>query len=116
MEVLADVLQVVLGIAFLGSGGSKVLATRMQVENFTIYRYPQWFRSVTGLVELIGAVAMLVGLLVDEVAVFAGLWLAVIMAGAIYTDLFRRGRTLYAVAPAILLALSLTVALIHLTA
>ncbi|HXK33198.1 MAG TPA: DoxX family protein [Dehalococcoidia bacterium] len=109
METAAAVLQVILAFVFLGAGGSKVLGVRMQVDNFNVYGYPQWFRVVTGLVELTGAAAMLVGLLVDEVAVFGGVWLGVTMVGAVYTDLFRRGSAAYAVAPAILLVLALAV-------
>ncbi len=55
----------------------------MHVNNFTRLQLPQWFRVVTGTVQLIGAAGLAVGYFYSHWAMIAGLWLAVTMAGAI---------------------------------
>ncbi|MDO8715852.1 MAG: DoxX family protein [Dehalococcoidales bacterium] len=104
------VLQVLLGVVFIFSGVSNILGTKMMVDNFNRYRYPQWFRLVTGAVAVVGAVGMVIGIWIEEVAIGAGLWLSAMMIGAIYTDLFRgRQGASRAIPPAVLLAMAVTV-------
>lgn len=115
MIIAAIVLQSLLALVFLMSGGIKLLGVQMQVDNFKRYGYPQWFRLVTGAVEMTGAVGMIVGVWVDQVAIAAGFWLTATMIGAVYTDLFRRGSAppSRAAAPAVLLALAVAVAVLQ---
>jgi len=72
MEIAAGIVQVLLGLLFAFSGGSKVAGMRMQIDNFNRYGYPQWFRVFTGIVELAGAAGMVVGLFAEEVAIDLG--------------------------------------------
>ena len=115
MAVVAIALQSLLALVFLMAGGTKLLGIQMQVENFKRYGYPQWFRLVTGAVEVTGAVGMVVGVWVGQVAIAAGFWLGITMIGAVYTDLFRRGSAppSGAAAPAVLLALAVAVAVLR---
>ncbi len=113
MVVSAIVLQGLLSLAFVMSGGTKLAGIKMQVDNFNLYRYPQWFRLVTGAVEVTGAAGMVVGIWVDEVAIAAGFWLAATMIGAVYTDLFRKRSLASASAPAVLLVLAVVVAVLR---
>ena len=46
---------ILLGLAFLGAGGSKLAGAQMHVENFARWGYPAWFQYVTGLIEVLGA-------------------------------------------------------------
>lgn len=55
-------LQAALGLVGLGVGGAKVTHREDQVEDFQRFGYPQWFRIVTGLVEIGAGIGLLVGL------------------------------------------------------
>ncbi|HXG36788.1 MAG TPA: DoxX family protein [Dehalococcoidia bacterium] len=107
MTIAASVIQGLLAFVFVGSGMTKLVGTRMQIENFDRYGYPQWFRLVT---EVAGAAGMLIGIWAPEAAIAAGFWLAATMVGAFYTDLFRMGSLVRTLPPLVLLALALTVA------
>ena len=109
MAITAIVIQSLLALAFLISGVTKVMGTNMQVENFEKWRYPQWFRVVTGLVEVVGATGLIFGFWFPMVAVAAAILLMATMIGALYTDLFRGDRP-KAVVPATLLSMVVVVA------
>lgn len=108
METAATIIQVVLALVFLGAGGSKLAGAQMQVANFQRYGYPQGFRLVTGAVEVIGAAGMVAGLVMEEIAVAAGVWLAVTMVAAAYTDA-RHSPPAMVAAPLVLLGLNVAV-------
>jgi len=112
MEIAAGILQVLLGLLFAFSGGSKVAGMRMQVANFDRYGYPQWFRVVTGLVELAGAAGMVVGLFAEEAAIAAGVLLGVTMVGAAYTDM-RKSAPLTVIPPLVLLGVCAAVVILR---
>jgi uncharacterized membrane protein YphA (DoxX/SURF4 family) len=114
MDTAATIIQVLLAVVFLGAGGSKLAGAQMQVANFQRYGYPQGFRLVTGAVEVIGAAGMIAGIFADEIAVAAGLWLAVTMVGAAYTDA-RHSPPAMVAAPLLLLVLSLSVVVLRLS-
>ena len=61
MEILAYVLQGLLAIMFLMAGIGKITGSKMHMEGFKQWRLPQWFRVVTGIVEFVGAVALIIG-------------------------------------------------------
>ncbi len=105
MDILSIVLQFVLGFVFLLAGVTKVFGSKMHRESFEHWRLPQWFRVVTGLVEVIGAVAMFVGIWTISWAVFAGAWLAIIMFVGIFVHI-RVKDTFQQILPAIILFLS----------
>lgn len=81
------VLQVALAALFLFSGASKLVGAPAMVALFDAIGVGQWFRYVTGLIEVVSAGA----LLVPALAPFAALLLASTMAGAIATHLFVVG-------------------------
>jgi putative oxidoreductase len=83
VDVVAIVLEALLGLLFLMSGVGKMIGPKMIVENFKKWRLPQWFRGVTGLVELVGAIAMIIGIWEPSWAAAAGLWLGITMFVAI---------------------------------
>ena len=113
MDTTATVLQIILGAVFILSGGLKVAGIPMQVENFRRYGYPQWFRSFTGLVEVVGALGMFIGLAVDEIAVAGAAILAVTMVGAFITDLLHSPRFMV-IPPVVFLVMSVIVGLVRL--
>jgi len=80
-------LQVGLAALFLFAGGSKIAGAPAMVALFDAIGVGQWFRYVTGLIEVVSAVA----LLVPPFAPFGALLLASTMVGAIVTHLFIVG-------------------------
>ncbi|HEY2150261.1 MAG TPA: DoxX family protein [Vicinamibacterales bacterium] len=91
------VVQIALAGMFLLAGGSKLLGAPAMVTLFTTIGIGQWFRYVTGLIEVGAALA----LLVPSIAVFGALALVPTMIGAVAAELFIVGDS--AVPPAVLL-------------
>ena len=89
--------QLALAAMFLLAGGSKLLGVPAMVALFDAIGIGQWFRYVTGLIEVGSAIA----LLVPSIAVFGALTLVATMVGAIATHLFIVGGS--PAVPAILL-------------
>ena len=88
---------VLLTLAFLASGGSKLASVPMHVANFARWGYPSWFLYVTGTLEALGAI----GLWVRPVRVYASLGLVGVMIGALITHL-THGEAPMIVAPLVL--------------
>ncbi len=63
MSILIIVVQVVLGLLFVLIGSMTVAGRKMFVENFRRFGYPQWFRIVTGSLEVLGGLGLLIGML-----------------------------------------------------
>ena len=97
------VLRVVVGLAFLAAGGSKLAGAPAMVAMFAKIGFGQWFRILTGLLEVAGAI----GLLVPRFAVYAASMLAVVMVGAIGFHLTTLGGN--PVPPIILLLLAILI-------
>ncbi len=101
-------LSVLLGLAFLGSGGSKLAGAQMHVDNFARWGYPPWFQYVTGLVEVAAGV-----LIVLPATRFCGAALLVCtMLGGVATHVMA-GEGSQVGATALLLCLSAIVAWTH---
>jgi len=79
----AWIVQGLLAAAFLAAGGAKLAGVPMMVQIFDQIGMGQWFRVVTGLVEVIGAVA----LVVPGFAALGAAWLGATMFFAVLTDL-----------------------------
>ena len=80
-------LQLALAGMFLLAGSSKLLGAAEMVALFDAIGVGQWFRYVTGLIEVSSAIA----LLVPSLAVFGALALLATMLGAVATHLFIVG-------------------------
>ena len=79
--------QIALAGMFLLAGGSKLLGAPAMVGLFDAIGIGQWFRYLTGLIEVGSAIA----LLVPSLAVFGALALVPTMIGAVVTHLFIVG-------------------------
>src|ERR1700693_2214535 len=77
-------LQGVIAAAFLAAGLAKLAGVPFMVDLFAQIGLGQWCRVVTGVVEVTGAVA----LLVPGLASVGALWLGGTMVGAVATHLF----------------------------
>jgi putative oxidoreductase len=83
LNVTCWVLQGLAAFVFLAASGSKLAAAPAMVEMFAKLGAGQWFRYLTGALEVIGAVA----LLVPRAAFYGAVLLATVMVGAIVTHL-----------------------------
>ena len=79
--------QIALAGMFVLAGSSKLLGAPAMVGLFDAIGIGQWFRYLTGLIEVSSALA----LLVPSIAVFGALALVATMVGAIATHLFIVG-------------------------
>jgi uncharacterized membrane protein YphA (DoxX/SURF4 family) len=77
------ILQVAVAFAFLAAGGSKLAGAEQMIAMFDKIGLGQWFRYVTGLLEIGGAI----GLFVPRYAFHAAVTLMLIMARAIFVHL-----------------------------
>jgi putative oxidoreductase len=87
MDILAIVLQSLLALMFLMAGLGKVTGSKMHVEAFNHWRLPQWFRVVTGIVELVGAAALIFGFWEHSWAAAGALLLGVTAIGGVLTHI-----------------------------
>lgn len=92
------VIRLLLVLAFGAAGAAKLAGAAQMVQIFEHIGIGQWFRYVTGLVEVAGAVL----LLIPGAAFFGGVLLAVTMLFGIATHLFVIGGN---PVPALVLAL-----------
>ena len=97
-------MQVVLAGVFLLAGGSKLAGAAAMVALFEAIGVGQWFRYVTGGIEVVSAVA----LLVPSLAPFGAVALIATMVGAVTTHLFIIGGS--PAVPVLLLLGSLVIA------
>lgn len=87
MEIVTYILQGILALMFLMAGFGKIIGSKMHVEAFKHWRLPQWFRIVTGIVELAGAVLLIVGYWAPISAMAGALLLAITGVGGILTHI-----------------------------
>ena len=105
-NILAWILAVLLAVVFLLAGGVKVLGSRAMIQEFTQIGAGQWFRYVTGVLEVSGAI----GVLIPKYRFGAALQLAAVMAGATAVNIWVLHTGPLARLTAVLLALSLVLA------
>jgi len=103
-SAIAWTLQIVCAVMFLFAGGSKLAGAPMMVQTFDAIGVGQWFRYVTGAIEVTSAVL----LLVPSLAFFGALALAATMVGAVVTHVFVVGGS--PAVPIVLLAATGTIA------
>ncbi len=78
------ILQAVVAAAFFAAGAAKIAALPYMVHLFAQIGLGQWFRVVTGIVEIVGAFA----LVTPRLAPIGGLWLGATMFFAVLTHAF----------------------------
>jgi len=98
------ILSGLVALAFLGAGGAKLAGAAAMVELFGKVGRGQWFRYLTGLLEVAGAI----GLLIPRYAFYAAGLLAIVMVGAIIAHVTALGT--FPAVPVVLLILSGTIA------
>lgn len=76
-------LQLALAYTFFRAGYAKMVGDALMVQIFDLIGFGQWFRYVSGVVELTGAVLILL----PRVSVLGGLWLMATMFVAVLINL-----------------------------
>jgi putative oxidoreductase len=109
MSILIIILQVVLGLLFLAIGSMTVAGRKMFVENFQHFGYPQWFRVVTGSLEVLGGLGLLIGIWLPWLAALASTGLILVMLGAVFTEVRTREPLQKIVLPIVMGVLSIVV-------
>ncbi len=101
MKIVTWIITGLLALAFLGAGAAKLTGQPMMSQEFTIFGLPLWFMYLTGTLEVIAAVLVLIP---RFAAVGAGL-IVCIMVGALFFHL-SHGQLKMIGAPVVLLALA----------
>ena len=96
-----NILALLLALAFLGAGGSKLAGDAMHVANFDRWGYPSWFMYVTGLIEVVAALLILL----PKTRFYGAALLVPTMIGAILTHIVGGDGLDTIIAPLVLLAL-----------
>lgn len=100
-------LQGLLAVFFAFAGINKFFGLQQEmVDNFARLGVGVWFRYLVGVLELVGAI----GLLIPRLSGLAAMWLAGVMVGAIFTHLLFQPPAYYAVFPAVLVLLFVLIA------
>ena len=97
-------LRALLTLVFIGAGGAKLAGAPMMIESFEAVGFGQWFRYVTGVIEVVGAAS----LWWPNRQIFGASLLGGTMVGAVLTHWFIIGPS---AVPAIILGLMCTAVL-----
>lgn len=101
---ISNVLQIILIVLFSLLSLQKMFGAKLQVDIFRQLDLPQWFRTVTGVVQCVGAIGLFIGIWIPWAAAGAGAWLAITMLGAVAAH-FRVKDPIGKAMPATVLAL-----------
>ncbi|GMK36989.1 hypothetical protein PCCS19_00420 [Paenibacillus sp. CCS19] len=104
MAIVFVILQSFLLVAMGFGGAGKIAGSKNWVDIFDSLKLPQWFRVVTGVVQLAGAAGLVIGYWNKEVAVWAGLLLAFTMFVGFLSH-FRVKHSVGQAVPALILTL-----------
>ncbi|WP_211748553.1 DoxX family protein [Paenibacillus sp. Marseille-Q4541] len=88
--MLATVLQIVVGVAFIMLGISKFTSKEIDAR-YKSFGLPEWFRHVLGIIEILGAVLLFIGTWNFLLGAVGAFFLAIIMASAIIMQ-FKLGK------------------------
>ena len=110
MKWITRIFQAILIIAFLLSGFVKLSGNDQMLHDFKeVYGYSKGMMYTIGSFEVLGAIGLLVGYWKSNIAKLASTGLAIIMVGAVFTHLNAGQGMSVAMAPLILLVLTLIV-------
>ena len=110
MSIPIMIVQIILGLLFVGIGSMTIAGRKMFVENFRHFGYPQWFRVVTGSLEVLGGIGLLIGIWLPWLAALASAGLTLVMLGAVFTQVRTRESLQKIVLPIVMGVLAIVVA------
>ena len=93
------IMSLVIALVFFASGSAKLAGLEFEISAFERWGYPLWFMYITGLLEVTGAIT----LLIQRVSALAALGLSAVMMGAVATHLIHSEWAMLVVASMILI-------------
>jgi putative oxidoreductase len=87
MTVLAWILQGILAALMIMAGTGKVMGSKMHVEGFKAWKLPQWFRVLTGVIELGAAILLIVGYWNNTAGIIGAAILIAVGIGGVITHI-----------------------------
>ena len=87
MEIFIWVLQGFLAAVFLFAGLGKLFGTAMHKANFDKWQYPHWFRIVTGIVETVASIFLILGYWNEVYIAYGTMILIMVAMGGIFTHI-----------------------------
>jgi putative oxidoreductase len=96
------VVAVLLALAFLGAGFTKLSSQPMMVTEFTAFGLPMWFMYVTGVIEVVSAVLVLI----PRLSGIGAALLVCVMVGALVAHI-SHGQAAMIGVPVVLLVLAI---------
>ena len=106
------VIQLVLGILFVGAGLIKC-NPKSTSKDFERFDFPKWFKYVSGIIEIGSGLLVLYGLIHPTAAAWGGGLIAITMIGAVYSQLKVGDSFKNILFPLIVLGLSLFVLVLN---
>jgi uncharacterized membrane protein YphA (DoxX/SURF4 family) len=113
MYIIFIVLQSFLLVSMTFGGASKLTGSKNFVEMFESLRLPQWFRVVTGIVQLAGAAGLVIGYWYPVVAAGAGIWIGITMLVAFLLHLRVKHPFGQAMPSVIITLIAATLVIVH---
>ncbi|MGM0950849.1 MAG: DoxX family protein [Bacillota bacterium] len=100
--MISMIMKASLAVFMFAGGIIKVFRVPFQVEHWRHYQYPLWFLTVTGILEIAGALAMTAGIWNRYAALGAGVLFIVLMTGAVHAHMFRARQSVLMTMPAMI--------------
>ena len=91
-----------LALVFFLSGAAKLLGLEFEIQAFERWGYPLWFMYLSGVIEVAGAI----GLLLPRISAAVAVALALFMTGAVGTHLIHSEWPMSMVAGCLMLAMA----------
>lgn len=113
MTVFSIVLQSLLIAYYVFSGSAKIAGAKYWVDVFNNLKLPQWFRVITGVVQLVGAAVLIIGFWYAGAIAWGGIWLGVTMLVAFLAHIRVKDSFGKTVQPVVFLALIVIVTMIN---
>ncbi|WP_435168062.1 DoxX family protein [Paenibacillus glycanilyticus] len=112
MQIVSIILEIILGVGYVIVGFMK-FGAKEPVESFKQYGYSDGFRILVGIAEILGGIGMLIGIWSQLAGTLAGLWIVVIMLGALVTQIRAKSHANEVMLPVYFLVLALVVPVLN---
>ena len=107
MEIFIWVLQGFLAAIFLFAGLGKLFGAKMHKENFGKWKLPQWSRIITGIIETVAAVFLILGYWNEIYTTYGAMILIFVGIGGTFTHIRVNDKTIDTLPIAVLGILSI---------
>lgn len=87
MEIFIWVLQGLLAAVFLFAGLGKFFGAAMHKANFDKWKLPQWFRTVTGIIETVASIFLILGYWNEVYTAYGTMILIIVGMGGVFTHI-----------------------------